>query len=249
MSTLKKYYETLNLEEEATPEEIKKAYRQCAKKWHPDNFINDPEKAQTAEAKFLEIHQAYEVLKNKAQYFNNNSIENKDNNNSVFVNKDTFTKEKKAQLYYQLGAMEAESEEWEEAIKYFTLAIKTDETFINAYYYRGAVLEKLGLNLRAENDLTKAESLKAKDMQNNDLECNYFFSTSKIHKKKRKQNIHNYQSKLKIKNNYQKVKGTNNLSIVFVVTIILVAFSFALVNSTRDSNNDNQNSLSLSRIV
>ena len=59
-------YKTLELDENATPEQIKKAYRKLAKKYHPD--IN---KSPQAEEKFKEISGAYEILgdeKKKAQY-------------------------------------------------------------------------------------------------------------------------------------------------------------------------------------
>ena len=62
----KSLYETLNVSENATQAEIKKAYRSLAKKYHPD--MN---KDADAEDKFKEINAAYEVLgdeKKKAQY-------------------------------------------------------------------------------------------------------------------------------------------------------------------------------------
>jgi len=52
------YYEILGLERGASPEEIKKAYRTMAKKYHPDFNKNDAE----AEKKFTEIKDAYDVL-------------------------------------------------------------------------------------------------------------------------------------------------------------------------------------------
>ncbi|MCK5111652.1 MAG: J domain-containing protein [Arcobacteraceae bacterium] len=62
----KSLYETLEIKEDATASEIKKAYRSLAKKYHPD--IN---KSPEAEDKFKEINAAYEVLSDeqkKSQY-------------------------------------------------------------------------------------------------------------------------------------------------------------------------------------
>ncbi|MDD2626067.1 MAG: molecular chaperone DnaJ [Methanomethylophilus sp.] len=53
------YYEVLGLSKDATPDEIKKAYRMLAKKYHPD-VSTEPK--DVAEAKFKEISEAYEVL-------------------------------------------------------------------------------------------------------------------------------------------------------------------------------------------
>lgn len=61
------YYEVLGIDRDATDEEIKKAYRNLAKKYHPD--LNPDNKE--AEAKFKEVNEAYQVLSNpeaKAQY-------------------------------------------------------------------------------------------------------------------------------------------------------------------------------------
>jgi molecular chaperone DnaJ len=52
------YYEILEVQRSATPEEIKKAYRQKALKYHPDKNPGDAE----AEKRFKEISEAYEVL-------------------------------------------------------------------------------------------------------------------------------------------------------------------------------------------
>jgi chaperone protein DnaJ len=53
------YYEVLEIKKDATPDEIKKAYRNLAKKYHPDVSSESKEEA---EAKFKEISEAYEVL-------------------------------------------------------------------------------------------------------------------------------------------------------------------------------------------
>ncbi len=59
MANKKDYYEILGIERNATEEELKKAYRRLAMKYHPDKNPND----KNAEQMFKEISEAYEVLK------------------------------------------------------------------------------------------------------------------------------------------------------------------------------------------
>ena len=54
----KDYYATLGVTKNASQEEIQRAYRKLARKYHPDVNPND----KTMEEKFKEINEAYEVL-------------------------------------------------------------------------------------------------------------------------------------------------------------------------------------------
>jgi len=59
MVDYKDYYNVLGISKGATADEIKKAYRKLARKYHPDANLDNP----SAEEKFKEIGEAYEVLK------------------------------------------------------------------------------------------------------------------------------------------------------------------------------------------
>ncbi len=58
MSNKRDYYEVLGVPRQATQQEIKKAFRKLAMKYHPDTNKDD----ENAEEKFKEINEAYEVL-------------------------------------------------------------------------------------------------------------------------------------------------------------------------------------------
>jgi len=71
----KDYYAILGLPKNASDDDIKKAFRKLASKYHPDKFQDgDPEKVQ-AEAKFKEAKEAYELLsdKDKREAYDNSS--------------------------------------------------------------------------------------------------------------------------------------------------------------------------------
>lgn len=70
------YYQVLGVKKDAKPDEIKKAYRRLARKFHPD--VNPNDKA--AEDKFKEVQQAYDILSDEKKrrtfdkfgYYNDN---------------------------------------------------------------------------------------------------------------------------------------------------------------------------------
>ena len=63
----KSFYDILGVSKNATQDEIKKAYKKAAIKWHPDRFAKKSKKEQQeAEERFKEINKANDVLSNPA---------------------------------------------------------------------------------------------------------------------------------------------------------------------------------------
>lgn len=56
------YYKILQVDKNAKDDDLKKAYRKLAMKWHPDK---NPNNKKEAEAKFKQISEAYEVCFHK----------------------------------------------------------------------------------------------------------------------------------------------------------------------------------------
>ena len=62
MTTSDRFYEVLGVRSGASRHELKTAYRDLTKVWHPDRFTHDPRLQQKAEEKIKEINEAYDQL-------------------------------------------------------------------------------------------------------------------------------------------------------------------------------------------
>ena len=54
-------YQVLGISSSATDEEVKKAYRELSRKYHPDTYVNNP-LSDLAEEKFKEVQEAYQQI-------------------------------------------------------------------------------------------------------------------------------------------------------------------------------------------
>ena len=78
MAEQKDYYKILGVAKDASDDDIKKAYRKLAMKYHPDRWVNGTEdEKKDAEQKFKEIAEANEVLSDpqKRQMYDNGGFE------------------------------------------------------------------------------------------------------------------------------------------------------------------------------
>lgn len=97
---MKNYYEILEVEKYVSAEELKKAYRNLAKKYHPDKYANETlVKQNEVKDIFAQINEAYQVLSNETSrkeydltLLKNKKENNRQNSNSTSKNRDFFYK-------------------------------------------------------------------------------------------------------------------------------------------------------------
>jgi len=105
-------YEVLGIEEGASQEEIKNAYRELCKKYHPDRYEDNPLK-DLAEEKMREINEAYDCLMNnrnqnngyasEEELLNQARIDIQNGNINEAVNKLDNIRARNAEWYYLMG--------------------------------------------------------------------------------------------------------------------------------------------------
>lgn len=148
-------YEILGLKPSASQVEVKQAYRKLVKIWHPDRFV-DVQQKQQAEAKIKQINAAYNTVKAVIPTVEKSSPPPPKQPAKVSVNRWG------AETYYYWGVESVAKKEYEEAIAYFTQAIRLNPHYVEAYKYRGLVCSQLGYEYRATSDLNKAAQLEGK---------------------------------------------------------------------------------------
>lgn len=144
MNAIDDCYKTLGLQSGASLQEVKVAYRQRVKLWHPDNFPHDNLQRQKGEETMKRLNRAYDIL-----------LED-------LAKADPSVAKKKVspEPYYHRGVARARAGDYKQAIEELTKAILIDSDYIDAYLYRGFLHEKIGQTIRAEKDFNKATKLK-----------------------------------------------------------------------------------------
>ncbi len=154
-------YQVLGVTPGTSQTKIKSAYRELVKIWHPDRFTTKEDKL-IAEEKIKEINAAYQALKSEEVEDNGeNKVAKAPVNpvNSSGTRVNVHKSVSAAEFFYQQGVEKVQQGDYEQAIAFFTQAIKANPYYIEAYKYRGLSCSQLGLEMRATADLNKAASL------------------------------------------------------------------------------------------
>ncbi|GAA6618495.1 hypothetical protein NUACC26_043060 [Scytonema sp. NUACC26] len=154
--SIEEAYSVLELKPGASQAEIKHAYRNLVKIWHPDNFPQTLQK-QEAEEKIKLINEAYNKLKSYQPTYTQQSARTSESYQKpiarVYVNRFN------AEAFYNDGVENAKLGRYEDALTDFTHAIRLNPNYTEAYKYRGYVCSMLGYEHRAASDLDKAAQL------------------------------------------------------------------------------------------
>ncbi|MEG0979626.1 MAG: DnaJ domain-containing protein [Oscillospiraceae bacterium] len=147
---MKNPYEILGIPDDASNEEIKKAYKQLAKKYHPTNFDNNPV-SDVAQSKMKELNDAYDFI--LAQKMNRE--------NSSYTQQDTENTESPlygVQTQYPDVRMHIDNDRLDDAITILDgipVEVRTAEWF----YLKGVIHKKRGWLEEAYNNFKIANDM------------------------------------------------------------------------------------------
>ena len=142
------YYSILELSTDATPEDIKTAFRRLARQYHPDLNQHNTE----ATAKFQQISQAYEILSDPQkrhryylEYYVPCSERKQQKSHDKAVNRQPlFTFNRRAEKFYNQGLKKCQQQQYQKALAKYNKAIELDAQFIEAYLQRCEIYFTLG---------------------------------------------------------------------------------------------------------
>ncbi len=147
-------YQVLGVSPGASDEEIKKAYRNLSRKYHPDANINNPNRAQ-AEEKFKEVQQAYDqIMKEKQQ---GGSYSYYSGSQSSYQNEGESTQMRAAANYIA-------NRHYAEALNVLN-SIPFGERSARWYYYSAIANQGSGNNIRAMEYAKRAVEMEPSNME------------------------------------------------------------------------------------
>lgn len=153
-------YDILGVSQGATDEEIKKAYRNLSRKFHPDANINSPNK-DLAEEKFKQVQQAYDqIMKQKQQGYTYGKYGGYDNTSRF--NQSNYQKEESIEM--QAAANYIANHSFKEALNVL-LSIPMEMRNARWYYFSALANIGSGNNMTAKEHAQKAVEMEPSNME------------------------------------------------------------------------------------
>ncbi|WP_293756696.1 J domain-containing protein [Vallitalea sp.] len=152
-------YEVLGIERGASKDEIKKAYRELAKKYHPDRYADNPLN-DLAEEKFREVQEAYESLMNNNDYTSSSYSSSNSSSgytSSEYMNVRSYIQVRRFQdAMNMLNAMSDKNAEW-----YYLMSICLVGTgYTNqGFEYARTAVNMAPNNIEYRNHLTRLQNV------------------------------------------------------------------------------------------
>jgi curved DNA-binding protein CbpA len=172
-------YELIGVEETATAEEIRKAYKKLAIELHPDRFPDDPAKRDEATARFSKVTNAYNILKDeeeRAEYdfarrlgFAGSSTAAPTKGGATggkSIDEDGNVSEaRKAQArnQYEAGLVAHKGKNWSKCIQHYKEAARLDPSVADYPAYLGLAYHQQGLKTPANKAFEQALKLDKKN--------------------------------------------------------------------------------------
>ncbi|MGR3273555.1 DnaJ domain-containing protein [Acaryochloris marina NIES-2412] len=152
------HYSVLQVSPQATPAEIKTAFRRLVRQYHPDLNPNNPRAAEV----FQRICTAYEALSNREQQV---VYDPNDRFRSPFAEEPGSVVLQDAQQYFMQGVQKANRRNYATAIADFTQAIHLDKSYLEAYMGRCQARFALGHNREVLQDCDHILSIQPQSAQ------------------------------------------------------------------------------------
>ena len=164
-------YQVLGVSQDASEEEIKKAYRKLSRMYHPDANINNPNKAQ-AEEKFKEIQQAYQqIMKQREQGsspygnqgygYGNNGYGNGGNAQNGYGRSNAGADDEES-VYFRAALNYISSGHYKEALNVLNNILQHSAQW---YYYSSIANQGLGNNAAALEQAKKAAEMEPQNAE------------------------------------------------------------------------------------
>ena len=158
---MKSPYEVLGISPSATDDEVKKAYRELSRKYHPDSYVNNP-LAELAEEKFKEVQQAYDQIMKQRQNVSAGNASYQRGSNYGYGNQSYNTGDEQTNMQLQAARNYINARRFREALNVLDGISNRNAMW---YYYSSVANMGIGNNILAVDQARQAAAMEPNNME------------------------------------------------------------------------------------